>query len=218
VTTITVVRADPLTDADAAQRWLAGLRAEPDRLEAELAPALALLNRAIHVHRATVLDPNLPDVAPEHALAIRIGFGDGEALADGRYSAAIELPPSARRRRGEVLRPQERLAAVLAGRERVGVFELPLLRARSDLDAGRAREAALQLRIGLEALLADRAALAAPGQDEDLAALGGRREAVGASAREALSGELAPGLAAELAETLRIAERALRRRRALGPG
>jgi hypothetical protein len=163
-----------------------------------------------------VLDPNLPDVSAERALAIRIGFGDGDELADGRYSAAIELPPSARRRRGEVMRPQERLAAVLAGRERVAAFELPLLRAAADWAAGRTREAALELGVALEALLADPDAVRAPGQDDDLAALQERRERTAASAAEALEGELTTERISELAETLRIAERVQRRRRALG--
>ena len=216
LTTLTVIRPEPLPDADAAQGWLAGLRRDPDLIEAELAPALALVNLAVHVHRATVLDPNLADVSAEHALVIRVGFGDGDELADGRYSAAIELPPAARRRRGEVMRPQERLAAVLAGRERVAVFELPLLRAGADFAAGRTREAALELEVALEALQADPDAVAAPGQEHDLAALDERRERTAAGSTEALDGELTTERTAELAETLRIAERVQRRRRALG--
>jgi len=216
LTTLTVIRPEPFADEDAAQGWLAALGRDPDLLEAELAPALALVNLAVHAHRATVLDPNLPDLSAEHALAIRVGFGDGDELADGRYSAAVELPPAARRRRAEVMRPQERLASVLAGRERVAAFELPLLRARADLDAGRAREAALQLGVALEALLADRDAVRAPGQEQDLAALEERRERTAAGAEEALRGELSAERTAELTETLRLAERALRRRRALG--
>jgi hypothetical protein len=114
------------------------------------------------------------------------------------------------------MRPQERLAAVLAGRERVAVFELPLLRAGADLAAGRAREAALELGVALEALLADPDAVAAPGQEHDLAALEERRERTAAGSSEALEGELTAERTAELAETLRIAERVQRRRRALG--
>ena len=80
-----------------------------------------------------------------------------------------------RRRRAELLRPQERVAEVLGGRGRVPACELLLIRARADLDAARTREAALQLRVGLEALLAEREALAAPDQDKDFAALDERR-------------------------------------------
>ena len=94
--------------------------------------------------------------------------------------------------------------------------ELLLIRARSDLDAGRVREAALQVRVGLEALLADREALAAPDQDKDFAALDERRAITGEAANEALAGELSDERAAEVTETLRIAERVLRRKRALG--
>ena len=78
----------------------------------------------------------------------------------------------------------------------VAACELLLIRARADLDAGRTREAALQLRVGLEALLAEREALAAPDQDEDLAALDERRDdhrrGGERGARAASSSEAAP--------------------------
>lgn len=216
LTALTVITAAPLGSAEAAEAWLGELRDDHERLTAELETALVLVNRAIHVHRAAVLDPSLADIDSARALAVRIGFGDGEQLADGRYRAAIEVPQSSRERRGELLRPQERLAAVLGGREGVAACELLVLRARSDLDAGREREAALQLRVGLEALLAEREALAAPGQEEDLAALEGRRSITGEAANDALAGELGEQRAAEVVETVRLCERVLRRRRAFG--
>ena len=59
---------------------------------------------------------------------------------------------------------------MLGGRERIDACETLLLRARADLDAGRDREAALQLRVGLEALLVELdGALADPGHEEDMA-------------------------------------------------
>ena len=216
LTTLTTIRPRPLGDQAAAERWLRALRDEPEAIAAELADALGFVNGAIHAQRTAVLDPALADVAAEHALVVRIGFGDGEQLAEGRFTEAFEVPRSARRRRGEMLRPQERVAAVLGGRETVAVCELLLLRARSDLDAGRGREAVLQLRVGLEALLAERDSLAAPGQDEDLAALTERRRITGEAANEALRGELGEQRAAEVAETLRLCERVLRRQRAHG--
>jgi hypothetical protein len=216
LTTLTAIRPRPLGDQTTAERWLRALRDNPEAIAAELADALGFVNGAVHAQRTAVLDPGLADVAAEHALAVRIGFGGGEQLAEGRFTEALEVPRSARRRRGEMLRPQERVAAVLAGRETVAVCELLVLRARSDLDAGRGREAALQLRVGLEALLAERDSLAAPGQDEDLAALEERRRITGEAANEALRGELGDGRAAEVAETLRLCERVLRRQRAHG--
>ena len=129
----------------------------------------------------------------------------------------MEVPlPGRRRRRAEALRPQERVAAVLAGREPIDACETLLLRARADLDQGRPREAALQLRAGLEALLAELPASAGPDQAEDLAALRERLESTaGRPARrsQASSAERA----AEVAETLGICERVLRRRQILRP-
>jgi hypothetical protein len=106
---------------------------------------------------------------------------------------------------------------VLAGREQIDVCETLLLRARADLDQGRAREAALQLRVGLEALLAELPGKAGPDQEEDLAALRERLERTVAAAGEALSGELSAERTDELAETLGTCERVLRRRQILRP-
>ena len=216
LTKLTVITVASLGDSGAADRWLGELRTDHERLAAELTTALRLVNRAIHVHRAAVLDPNLADVDAAGALTARVGFGDGQELAEGRYTAALEIPPASRGRRAQVLRPQERLAAVLSGREDVAACELLVLRARADLDAERDREAALQIRVGLEALLAERDAMRAPGQDEDLAALEARRAVTGEAANEALSGPLEAGRGAEVTETVRLCERVLRRRRALG--
>lgn len=217
LTTVTVIDPGAPLDSEEARRRLSELRGDPELIDRLLGPALALVNRAVHAHRAAVLDPALADVTAEHALAIRVGFGSGDQLSEGRFAVAIDLPPSPRRRRGEALRPQERIAAVLGARERVPAFELLLLRARADLDCDRNREAALQLRAGLTALLAERDAVAAPGQEPDLTALEERREAAERTAAEALAGEPAAGAVAELEETLGLAERVLRRRRALGP-
>jgi hypothetical protein len=114
------------------------------------------------------------------------------------------------------MRPQERVAAVLGGRERPDVCETLLLRARADLDAGRQREAALQLRVGLEALLAELGGLKDDaGHAEDVATLReNRREAV-AAAEAALAGELPPERLVQVEALLGICERVLRRRRVL---
>ena len=78
----------------------------------------------------------------------------------------------ARRARRSMEAPEERFAALLGGREEVLPAEELVLRARADLNAGRLREAALQARVALEALLAARVA------SEDSGA--GRRLAGGA--------------------------------------
>ncbi len=63
------------------------------------------------------------------------------------------VPPPGSRKRSEIIEPQARLAGVLGGRVPLLVCEELALRARRDLDAGRDRAAALQLRIAYEAAL-----------------------------------------------------------------
>jgi hypothetical protein len=138
----------------------------------------------------------------------------------GRFRDArqIDVAPreSRRQRREEELRPQERVAAMLGGRESGDACETLLLRARADLDAGRDREAALQLRVGLEALLVElKGALADPGHGEDMGALAERRSEVGEAANTALAGELSDRQRDQVEELLKISERVLRRRRIL---
>ena len=186
-----------------------------------VADAVVLLNRALHAQQVAAAEPHSRELTAERAVAVRIGFGEGEEVADGRFSAAAEVDvwatgASRRRRREEGLRPQERVAAVLGGRERVDACETLLLRARADLDAGRDREAALQLRVGLEALLAELAdALSDPDHAEDIGILRERRTEAGAAANAALKGEPTPEQRAQVAELLAICERVLRRRRLL---
>ncbi len=215
MTTLTVVVPEPFADERAGAAWLAEIRDDDEAIDAEIDAAIAFINRAVHAHRAAVGDPGIPDVVAASALAVRLGFGEGVELSEGRYAEAIEVPASERRRRrAEALRPTERVAGVLAGRESVAACELLLLRARADLDAGRAREAALQLRSGVEAMLADREAFTAPGQEGDLAALEEGRAAVDAGATAALADAPNDKQLEAAAQSLGIAERVLRRERA----
>ncbi|MBS1884393.1 MAG: hypothetical protein JSS97_15720, partial [Actinobacteria bacterium] len=159
-------------------------------------------------------------LAAERAVAARLGYGSGDQIAEGTFTAAraVDLAggSSRRRRRQEELRPQERLAAVLRGRERFDVCEPLLLRARADLDAGRRREAALQLRIGVEALLAELpGALDDDDHRGDIAALKEQLPAIKAAAERALQGDLGDEAEATIRDALLLAERVLRRRRVL---
>ena len=79
--------------------------------------------------------PVRPGARARDGPVVRVGYGTGEGLAEGRWENAFEVPlPAQRRRRTQALRPQERLAAVLAGREPIDLCEPLLLRARADLD------------------------------------------------------------------------------------
>ena len=215
VTQLTVIDSAPLEgDAEA---WLQGLRKQADARDQLVGRALDAATRALAGRRIASADATVPDARLEAALAVRVGYGSGDELVDGHWEAAIELPrEEGRVSRAAALRPQERLAALLSGRERPLACEELLIRARSDVDAGRSREAALQLRVALEAMLAEREALAAAGQAEDIAFLDGRRGITGDAANEALAGPLGADRAAEVAETVAVCERVLRRRAAHG--
>jgi hypothetical protein len=219
---VTAVRAfAPFESEEDAVRWLDEATEAEDTADVLVADGIALLNRALHVHAAAAADPRGHQLTPERAVTVRIGYGEGEEVADGRFSAAREVDvwasgASRRRQREEDLRPQERVAAVLGGREQIEICETLLLRARADLDAGRDREAALQLRVGLEALLVElKGALTDPGHEEDMATLNSRRAEAGEAANAALGGELSSEQAHQVRELLEICERILRRRRIL---
>jgi hypothetical protein len=215
-TRLTVIIAERSELQDAA-RQLQHAAADPEAAEAAIAAGLRAVNAVLRGHRVATHDPYGHEIGREAALVARVGYGTGEGLAEGRWEEAVEIPyPERRRRRAEALRPQERLAAVLAGRERIDICETLLLRARADLDQGRPREAALQLRAGLEALLAELPAQGAEGdQARDLATLRERRESIAQAAQEALAAEPSAKRADDVAETLGICERVLRRRQIL---
>ena len=171
----TAIRAfEPFEREEEAAAWLAAATAEEAGVDAVVDAGIALVNDALHAQAIAAADPQSHAVTPERAVAVRIGWGSGEETAAGAFSEAREVdvaaaglapaPPEPR-----TLRPQERVAALLRGRERAAACEPLLLRARADLDAGRDREAALQLRVGIEALLAELAgALDDDGHREDV--------------------------------------------------
>jgi hypothetical protein len=201
----TLIHADALPSADEAERWLDRLRSDARALDAEVDGALRELNAVLRAHRAAAADPYVRDVGRSSANAVRVGYGSGDLVADGKFASAYELPEEARRRGRptETMGALERLAAVLSGTEEIGVAEELVLRARLDLDAGRPREAALQARIALEAMLAS-GYEAGPGLAE-------HRAAVGKAANTALHGELDAELAEAVAAVVEDMRRALRR-------
>jgi hypothetical protein len=215
ITRLTVIPARTRSH-DEAKRELDSLSGDAAAAEEAILDGLREANSVVRAHRIANQDPYGQEIGRLTPLASRVGFGTGDELADGRWSEALDVPsPERRRRRADALRPQERLAELLAGRESIDVCEILLLRARADLDQHRPREAALQIGPGLDALLAELPDRAGPGQEEDLAALRDLRDTVGDAGREALQGDLSPDRANQVAETLRICERVLRRRQAL---
>jgi hypothetical protein len=207
-TRATVVRPEPFGSREEAAVWLAGLRTDDDRIEEELDGALRLLNRALRGHRAATADPWLAEVSAERALVARIGYGRGEAVAEGRYGEALELPRAgARRVKRSMEAPEERFAALLGGRSEALIGEELVLRARADLAAGRPREAALQARVALEALIAEL---------PEAAELHQWRAAIGEAANACLRGDLSAAETASIEEAVQAMEAALRRHRLRG--
>jgi hypothetical protein len=216
VTRATVIAAESLPEAAAAE-WLRG--AEGERAGAAVAEALAVLNLALHHHRVAAADPYAGAASPAGAHVTRVGYGTGEQVAEGAWMDARELPPprGAAGRRSIALAPQERLAALLSGRDVALACEELALRARLDLDQGREREAALQLRAALDAALSELAGWRDVGGIEGrLAELRGLRPGVEQAAADALEGGLQPEAVDRVRRALERLEAALRARSAAG--
>ena len=207
----TMIAADPFASALEAEAWLGALKRDRDALAEEARLGAAELNRMLRAFRAAAADPwATVDVSPAHALVVRVGYGVGDLVVEGRFDDALELPKTeagalSRGRRGDHVGPGERLAAILSGRDELLACEELVLRARSDVDAHRPREAALQARIALEAVLAE---LPADFDPE----LGGFRAEIGDAANAALKGDPPEHLQHAVAHAVERMERALRRR------
>jgi hypothetical protein len=142
ITRATVIDPHSLGEERAAQAWLEGCA---DEREAQR--AVRTLNRVLWAHSIATADPYTRELAPAQALVVRAGWGSGDQVAAGHWEAARELTWKLRRggRHSAALRPQERLAALLSGREVALLCEEPTLRARRDLEGGRIQLAALEL-------------------------------------------------------------------------
>jgi len=206
----TVIDAAPVALADA-EAWL-----DAADTAGTAAPALAVLARAVRDFRLASADPAVREPALAQALVVRAGLGSGEQVADGRWTAARELPPERprRERHSIALQPHERLAALLGAHSRALACEELTLRARGDLDAGRLAEAALQLRAALDAALVELTDAAAE-PTAAAGAAGGAQPDEPAAGAGAASGAQPPAGRGAAPSTLaqRVAE--LRDRRAL---
>src|SRR4051794_24159756 len=157
VTRVTVIDAESLADDATGSAWLR--RAEvPDR-------AFGVFAWLMAAYRVASANPYFGDADPARALQIRLGYGSGEEVADGQWTAMRELGPiqSPAPKRRSRHRPAERLAALLSGRDATLACEELVLRARADLELGRDREAALQLEAALLAAVAELAGWVASG-------------------------------------------------------
>jgi len=212
VTRATVIEVTPFFERDAAEAWLEAAAGE--QAGETVARALTVLNRAVAGYRVAAADPLLADADPDRALVTRVGYGAGEQVADGEWEAARELPRP-REKRSRALVPQQRLAALLSGRDVALACEELTLRARGDLEAGRQREAAMQLHVALEAAVAELESWRGRGdmgdRIDELAAL---RADAAAAANTAIQGGLEPDAVEAVGAALTRLEAALRARAA----
>jgi len=150
VTRVTVT-GERLEDEARGAAWLKEMMGSGGRGADEVREATRIVNRALSALRAAARDPLVQDIGATKALAVRLGHGSGDELADGRWTEAREL---ARPRRGRLddVDPQSRVAAVLAGRDEVHPAETLMLRARLDAQQGRNAEALYGLRAARAAL------------------------------------------------------------------
>jgi len=162
-TGIMVIDPVSLSAEHQAQAWLQDVFRDPGRAVSE---TMEVVNRVVYLHRLAAADPHVHELAATQAAAARAGWGEGEQLAEGRWSHARELPLSgaakrrflrrpSKRERTEELSHVEHLAALLGARELPLVCEELALRARLDLDSGRSAHAALELHQALATALAE---------------------------------------------------------------
>ena len=139
-------------DEPAARAWLDGADGEAEAASAiaRAQPRPAPAARRGRRSRDARGHPR-PGAGGAHRL--RRGRAGGRR-ALGRRRASCPSPAPATRR-DAALRPQERLSALLGTRDAALACEELTLRARADVDAGRRREAALQLRVALQAAVAE---------------------------------------------------------------
>jgi len=94
---VTAVRAfAPFEREEDAARWLDEATEAEDTADVLVADGIGLLNRALFVHAVAAADPLSQQLTPERAVAVRIGYGEGEELADSRFTAAREVDVWAR--------------------------------------------------------------------------------------------------------------------------
>lgn len=199
-----------------AKRWLERCRTDETERAQAIEGALKAVNRVVQAQRVSAQDPYLREVNPGQALTIRIGYGAGDDVVEGHWRAAYTTaPPIPRgRRRRQMLSPQEQVTAILTGRATVGAGDDLLLRARLDLEQDRARQAALQLRVAIDALQAE--LVEDEGADSESDALAGIRDLHGRAsdlAQSALDGDLEESETRAVSQLLEETERTLRRRR-----
>lgn len=222
MTTVTMIRAfRPFSGEGESAEWLASAT-EEDQVTVLLDEALLTLDRALAAEAATTGRPYVKEAGVDDVIGAKIGYGDGDQVSDGLFLEAFEIDArggtaSPRRARMNRTRPLARIAAIIGDRDRAAACEFLVPRVRSDLDCGRVMSAALVIEVAIRSTVVE---LDTVLEDPDHSADLDRLEQMLPELTELTDAVLAeghawPGLAGSLEEPLAIAERIMRRRRAL---
>jgi hypothetical protein len=163
-------------------------------------------------------DPDARTLRVRDLTRATVAYGTGAEGAYGRWTSSrpVKVPadePTKTRKAVRGSTSDERLAELLSGRDAVLAAEVVALRARQDLAAGRVREAALGLRMALEAAIAELEPWrGAPQLDEAIAELRAARPQVADAAAAAVRGGLDDEQDAAVRAVLRTVAVALARR------
>ncbi len=222
LSTVTVVRASFPFGSDAeASDWLASTATDEATSEL-LEEALSTLERALAAEAAATGRPYVRTFGVDDVIGARFGYGDGDRVSDGEYLEALEIDArggTAGPRRDRLTRthPLARIAAILGDRESPAACEFLIPRIRSDLDGGRVMSAALVIEAAIRATIVELdTVLDDPDHSADLDRLEEMLPELTELTDAVLTeGKAWPGLTGSMEEPLAIAERIMRRRRAL---
>lgn len=221
IAVVTVIRADqPFSDENEADGWLRTM--DESRITGEvLDDAIATLDR---VRAADAASSGIPFGTPTEIasiLAARIGYGDGDQVASGRFLAAVEIDArggTGEKKREKLARngPLARTAAVLGGREPATACEVAIPRIRFDLANGNSAAARLAIAGAVGATISElEFAVEDEGHDQDLDRLEELVPGLQGVSGRAAEGTVQDGDLVLLEEALKVAERVIRRRRIL---
>lgn len=137
--------------------FLDGCRASEEEQRTLVTQCVDVINLAIRGYKSAARDPFAAEIEAADAREVRIGYGEPDELAKGGWTEAFNPPPprAPRMSRAERLAPHEVVANVVSGRLPLLAAEDLALRTMLDLEHGRPRAAALQLRACLELIVAE---------------------------------------------------------------
>ena len=215
VTVATVIRADSPFDSEvAAEDWLDRLD-ESDFTGEVLDDAVAPLDRARAADATASGRPFGTPTEVGSILAARIGYGEGDQVASGRYLEALDVDA----RGGTAAKRRERLArtaAILGDREQAAACEVLVPRVRLDLATGNEAAARLAIETAVGATIGElEFALEDEGHEQDLDQLERLLPTLAEVSARAAQGGGEPADIGLVEEALELAERVIRRRRIL---